>query len=77
MYRSTQHYTQQEFSYVFRLIMLSHCQTQLEEYKTGYTLQAFFRFHVKWVPVTTAWRVLRLRMEERPPVIEGSCEYTK
>jgi hypothetical protein len=22
--------------------------------------------HVKWVPVTTAWRVLRLRMEERP-----------
>ena len=22
----------------------------------------------KWVPVTTAWRVLRLRMEERPPV---------
>jgi hypothetical protein len=21
-----------------------------------------------WVPVTTAWRVLRLRMEERPPV---------
>ena len=21
----------------------------------------------KWVPVTTAWRVLRLRMEERPP----------
>jgi len=22
----------------------------------------------KWVPVTTAWRVLRFRMEERPPV---------
>ena len=22
----------------------------------------------KWVPVTTAWRVLRLLMEERPPV---------
>ena len=21
---------------------------------------------VRWVPVTTAWRVLRLRMEERP-----------
>jgi hypothetical protein len=30
---------------------------------------------VKWVPVTTAWRVHRLRMEERPPVMEGSCEY--
>jgi len=22
----------------------------------------------KWVPVTTAWCVLRLRMEERPPI---------
>ena len=25
---------------------------------------------VKWVPVTTAWRVLRLRMEERPAGME-------
>jgi len=25
-------------------------------------------FHDKWVSVTTAWRVLRLRMEERPPI---------
>ena len=24
--------------------------------------------HVRWVPVTTAWRVLRLGMEERPPI---------
>ena len=24
--------------------------------------------HVRWVPVTTAWRVVRLRMEERPPI---------
>ena len=29
----------------------------------------------KWVPVTTTWRVLRLRTEERPPDMEGSCEY--
>jgi hypothetical protein len=34
-----------------------------------------FFFHVKWVPVNTAWRVLGLRMEERPPGMEGSCEY--
>jgi hypothetical protein len=33
--------------------------------------------HVKWVPVTMAWRVLRLRMEEWPPGMEGSCEYIK
>jgi len=24
--------------------------------------------HEKWVPVTTVWRILRLRMEERPPI---------
>ena len=30
---------------------------------------------VKWVPVTTAWRVLGLGMEERPPDMEGSCKY--
>jgi hypothetical protein len=30
---------------------------------------------IKWVPVTMAWHVLRLRMEEWPPVMEGSCEY--
>jgi hypothetical protein len=32
-------------------------------------------YHDKWVPVTMAWRVLGLQMEERPPVMEGSCEY--
>jgi hypothetical protein len=26
-------------------------------------------------PVTTAWHILRLRMEERPPAMEGSCKY--
>jgi hypothetical protein len=30
---------------------------------------------ISGVPVTTAWRVLGLRMEERPPNMEGSCEY--
>ena len=24
--------------------------------------------HDKWVPVTTAWRVFRMRMEEQPPI---------
>jgi hypothetical protein len=27
------------------------------------------------IPVSTAWRVLGLRMEERPPDMEVSCEY--
>jgi hypothetical protein len=26
-------------------------------------------------PVTIAWRILGLRMEERPPAMEGSWEY--
>jgi hypothetical protein len=29
------------------------------------------------VPVPTAWRVLGLRREERPPAMEVSCEYIK
>ena len=33
--------------------------------------------HYKSVPVTTARRVLRLRMEERPPDMGGSCKYIK
>jgi hypothetical protein len=32
---------------------------------------------VMWVPVTTAWSVLGLRMEGRPPDVEGSCECTE
>ena len=31
--------------------------------------------HDKWVPVTAAWCVPRLRMEKRRPAMEGSCEY--
>jgi hypothetical protein len=27
------------------------------------------------VPVPTAWRILGLLMEERPPAMEVSCEY--
>ena len=28
----------------------------------------------KWDPVTTAWRVIGLRMEKWPADMEGSCE---
>ena len=35
----------------------------------------FMKFRDRWVSITTAWRVLRLRMEERPADIELSCEY--
>jgi len=29
----------------------------------------------KWVPVTTAWRVLKLRVEGTASDMEGSCEW--
>jgi hypothetical protein len=32
-------------------------------------------FREAWVPVTIAWCVLRLQMEEQPPDMDGSCEY--
>jgi hypothetical protein len=39
----------------------------------------FFKFYIfpmfDWQLVTTAWRVLRLRMVETPSSLEGSCEY--
>jgi hypothetical protein len=31
----------------------------------------------KWVPVTPAWPILRSRLDERPPDMEGGCEYTE
>ena len=34
-----------------------------------------YAFRDKWVPVATAWRVLRLRKEEPVSDMEGSCEY--
>ena len=35
----------------------------------------FYGNQVKWISVVTAWRILRLLLEERPPDMEGSCEY--
>jgi hypothetical protein len=47
-------------------------------YNVPYFNNGFIKIiHDKCVPVITARRVVRLRMEERPPNIEGSCEYIK
>jgi len=42
----------------------------MTHFKATFTFfqNADFRRRDKWVPVTTAWRVLRLRIEERPPI---------
>jgi hypothetical protein len=44
-----------------------HHQARLNKYEGS-------QIHDKSVPVTTAWRVRGLRMEERPVDMEGSCE---
>jgi len=49
------------------------CVPQIEREITAHDLSWFlsnmnFMLGDKWVPVTAAWRVLRLRMEERPPI---------
>jgi hypothetical protein len=33
--------------------------------------------HLRWVPVTRAWRVFGSRIEGRPPAMVVSCEYTE
>jgi hypothetical protein len=33
--------------------------------------------HVKCVPVITTCRALALKIEEWPPVVEGSCEFVE
>jgi len=44
------------------------CLLISDEFKLEYV------FSDEWVPVITAWRVLGLRVEERPPNTVGSCE---
>jgi len=36
--------------------------------KCAYNVWLFSTISYKWVPVTTAWHVLRLQMEEWPPI---------
>jgi hypothetical protein len=57
-------------------VTVTHCQAARAAFSVIINLSTpRGACRVKWVPVITAWRVLRLRMEERPPVMEGSCEY--
>jgi len=39
--------------------------------------KCYFWNRDKGVTVVTAWGVLRLRMKERPPYAEDSCEYVE
>jgi hypothetical protein len=48
------------------------CTQALEEH---FNWEFFDHPMLRGVPVPTAWRVLGLQMEERPPAMEVNCEY--
>jgi hypothetical protein len=50
-------------------------ETCMKKRISKFKKKALLTTHVRWVPVITAWRVLRLQMEERPLATEDSCEY--
>jgi hypothetical protein len=59
-----------------KLVMFkTHIMLDICECLTACGSAVVYRQGDKWVPVTTAWCVLRLWMEEQPPDMEGSREY--
>jgi hypothetical protein len=57
------------------LSFTKYCMNHIGFSFTMYDMNNLSSFHVRWVPVTTAWRVLGLRIEEQPRAMDGSCEY--
>jgi hypothetical protein len=62
------------------LILLIVCSVKRDCHISTKSGQQFWRCNLRiamlgGIPVPTAWRVLGLRMEERPPDMEVSCEY--
>jgi hypothetical protein len=64
---------------VWTLLVTDRCSTRTLNVNIGVVQNIYGTVcepcRVTWGPVTTAWHVVRLLMEERPPVMEGSCEY--
>jgi hypothetical protein len=64
------------FYLITKITIIKH--TGLYENFLKFILKNIFCVHDeyrdKWVPVTTARRVLKLRMEERPPDMKGNCD---
>jgi hypothetical protein len=48
--------------------IISHAHNTTALQPNAYLSGIHQLLHDKWVPVITAWRVLRLQMKERPPV---------
>jgi hypothetical protein len=70
------HHLRTKYSY-YPIMLLSRLNPLYEcvyIYIYIYTL-VYIYIYIYGIPVPTAWRVLGLRMEERPPDMEVSCEY--
>ena len=64
LYDLSQHY---HLTYTYHPLLHKYCSF----FSSGFPIKivnAFLIWPCLWVPVTTAWRVLRLLMEERPPI---------
>jgi len=68
------------FVFTFNIIAFPKCLSILKPFpllshKNNNHHHHHHHYHDKPFPVTTAWRVLRLRMGEGTPDMEGICEY--
>jgi hypothetical protein len=70
------------FLFFFGVCSLNVPHVQIDPFFLDFHHTAYFRlqyFHGdvgdRWVAVTTAWRILSLRIWEWPPKTKGSCEY--
>jgi hypothetical protein len=66
--RSIRPRTQSSKCLVYKLKLMSLCRSVVPVVCIRMICSQVFSFHDRWVPVTTAWRVLGLRMEERPTI---------
>ena len=54
-------------------MMCYYLNVHFQDQRVNYLMST--NCHNKWASVSQAWTVLRLRVEEWPPDMEGRCEY--
>ena len=56
------------FLHMYKKLLSLYCITMYCFFSSTIFVTVAWEHSMQWVPVTTAWRVLRLRIEERPPI---------